>query len=89
MKQLTEQILSFGWMYFVSHLQYERNPFYQNTLIVQQLKQGRISKSLKGVTLKTIGSPSSRVTRLQTVEKDEESCGGICTLSDYCFHEWL
>ena len=43
----------------------------------------------KGVTLKAIDGPSSRVTRLQTVEKDEESCGGICTWSDYCFHEWL
>jgi hypothetical protein len=49
----------------------------------------RISKSFKGVTLKAIDGPSSRVTRLQTVEKDEESCGGICIWSDYCFHEWL
>jgi hypothetical protein len=46
-------------------------------------------KSFKGVTLKAIESPSSRMARLETAEKeDEESCGGICAWSDYCFYEW-
>jgi len=40
-------------------------------------------KPFKGVTLKAIESPSSRMTTIQTVEKkDEESCDGIC------FYEW-